>query len=184
MSYKDVPAGIRIPDDINVYIEIPANHLPIKYELDKASGELFVDRFLSTSMSYPANYGFIPNTLSEDGDPLDALVICPYPVSPGVVIRSRPIGVMYMEDEAGPDAKIIAVPNDKLSAVYRKVKSCGDLPEVLVAQISHFFKNYKSLEPGKWVRLDRWGTADEAKEEIRRSVAAYHPGPDIPDGGH
>jgi len=176
MSYKDIPAGRDIPDHINVYIEIPARDLPIKYELDKASGELFVDRFLSTSMSYPANYGFIPNTLSEDGDPLDVLVISPYPVTPGVVIRSRTIGVMYMTDEAGPDAKIIAVPDDKLSTLYREVESCNDLPRSLLEEIGHFFRHYKTLEPGKWVKVERWGSVEEARDEIRKAVDAHaHP---------
>ncbi|MCY1423706.1 Inorganic pyrophosphatase [compost metagenome] len=154
-------------------IEIPANHAPIKYELDKACGQIFVDRFLSTPMFYPANYGFIPSTLSEDGDPLDILVIAPCPVSPGVVIHCRPVGVMYMTDEAGPDAKIVAVPHDKLSTLYQHVRQCSDLPPLLLAQIQHFFENYKTLEPGKWVRMDRWGDVEEAREEIRKSVAAF-----------
>ena len=126
-------------------------------------------------MFYPANYGFIPNTLSDDGDPLDVLVVCPYPVSPGVVIRSRPVGVMYMTDEAGADAKVIAVPHEKLSSLYTDVNECSDLPALLLAQIQHFFENYKALEPGKWVKMGRWGSADEAREEIRKSVAAYIP---------
>ncbi|CAM5185031.1 Inorganic pyrophosphatase OS=Castellaniella sp OX=1955812 GN=ppa PE=3 SV=1 [Castellaniella denitrificans] len=172
MSYKDIPAGRELPDHINVYVEIPARHLPIKYELDKASGEIFVDRFLSASMSYPANYGFIPNTLGEDGDPLDALVVSPYPVSPGTVIRSRTIGIMYMTDEAGPDAKIIAVPDDRSSPLYREVRSCDDLPRALLDEIGHFFEHYKTLEPGKWTRVERWGTLDEAREEIRKAAAA------------
>ncbi|PTV51789.1 inorganic diphosphatase [Pseudomonas putida] len=175
MSYADIPAGNAIPDDFFTVIEIPANHSPIKYEVDKPSGQIFVDRFLSTPMFYPANYGFIPNTLSDDGDPLDVLVICPYPVSPGIVIRSRPVGVMYMTDEAGADAKVIAVPHDKLSSTYSDIKECEDLPALLLAQIQHFFENYKVLEPGKWVKMGRWGSADEAREEIRRSVAAYVP---------
>jgi inorganic pyrophosphatase len=175
MSYADIPAGNAIPDDFFTVIEIPANHSPIKYEVDKSSGQIFVDRFLSTPMFYPANYGFIPNTLSDDGDPLDVLVVCPYPVSPGVVIRSRPVGVMYMTDEAGADAKVIAVPHEKLSSMYIDVKECSDLPALLLAQIQHFFENYKTLEPGKWVKMGRWGSADEAREEIRKSVAAYIP---------
>ena len=175
MSYADIPAGNAIPDDFFTVIEIPANHSPIKYEVDKSSGQNFVDRFLSTPMFYPANYGFIPNTLSDDGDPLDVLVVCLYPVSPGVVIRSRPVGVIYMTDEAGADAKVIAVPHEKLSSMYTDVKECSDLPALLLAQIQHFFENYKALEPGKWVKMGRWGSADEAREEIRKSVAAYIP---------
>lgn len=175
MSYSDIPAGNAIPDDFFTLIEIPANHAPIKYELDKQSGQLFVDRFLSTPMFYPANYGFIPNTLSEDGDPLDVLLVTPCPVSPGVVIRSRPVGVLYMTDESGPDAKIIAVPHEKLSSQYGGVKEYADLPALLLAQIQHFFENYKALEPGKWVKMGHWGSADEAREEIVRSVNAYKP---------
>ncbi|MFN3581282.1 MAG: inorganic diphosphatase [Pseudomonas sp.] len=173
MSYNDIPAGKAIPDDFYTVIEIPANHAPIKYEVHKDSGQLFVDRFLSTPMFYPANYGYIPSTLSEDGDPLDVLVVAPCPVSPGVVIRCRPVGILYMTDEAGPDAKVIAVPHDKLSALYTDVHECGDLPALLLAQIQHFFENYKALEPGKWVKMERWGDAQEAREEIDRSVHAY-----------
>ncbi|XEG70113.1 inorganic diphosphatase [Pseudomonas sp. abacavir_1] len=173
MSFTDLPAGLGIPDDLYAVIEIPANHAPIKYELDKASGQLFVDRFLSTPMFYPANYGFIPATLSEDGDPLDILVVAPCPVAPGSVLRCRPLGVMYMTDEAGPDAKIIAVPHDKLSTLYANLRQCSDLSDLLLKQIQHFFENYKTLEPGKWVRMERWGSLDDAREEIRKSVAAY-----------
>ncbi|CAM5214304.1 MULTISPECIES: inorganic diphosphatase [Alcaligenaceae] len=173
MSYKDIPAGSDIPDHINVYTEIPAHGLPIKYELNKASGEIFVDRFLSTSMAYPANYGFIPNTLSEDGDPLDALVISPYPVAPGVTIPSRTIGVMLMTDEHGPDAKIIAVPDDTISQLYRGVRSCDDLPPALLDEISHFFANYKTLEPGKWVKVEGWGSLEQARAEILKSADAH-----------
>lgn len=175
MSYSDIPAGKTIADDFFTVIEIPANHALIKYEVDKASGQLFVDRFLSTPMFYPANYGYIPSTLSEDGDPLDVLVVAPCPVSPGVVLRCRPVGIMYMTDEAGPDAKVIAVPHDKLTPLYSGVRECSDLPQLLLAQIQHFFENYKTLEPGKWVKMERWSSADEAREEIRKSVAAYAP---------
>lgn len=173
MSYNDIPAGKAIPDDFYAVIEIPANHAPIKYEVHKDSGQLFVDRFLSTPMFYPANYGYIPSTLSEDGDPLDVLVVAPCPVSPGAVLRCRPVGILFMTDEAGPDAKIIAVPHEKLSALYGHVRDCADLPQLLLEQIQHFFEHYKILEPGKWVRFERWGSLGEAREEIRKSVAAY-----------
>lgn len=177
MSYLDIPAGRSIPDDFYAVIEIPANHAPIKYEVDKASGQLFVDRFLSTPMFYPANYGYIPSTLSDDGDPLDVLVVAPCPVSPGAVLRCRPVGIMYMTDEAGPDAKVIAVPHEKLSSHYSEVHECGDLPALLLAQIQHFFEHYKTLESGKWVTFERWGDANEARAEIGRSVAAYKSAP-------
>jgi inorganic pyrophosphatase len=175
VSYTDIPSGIAIPDDFFTVIETPANHSPVTYEVDKTSGQTFVDRFLSTSMLYPAYYGFIPNTLSDDGDPRGVVLICPYTVSPGVVIRSRPVGVMYMTSEAGAGAKVIAVPHDKLSSKYSDVKEWEDLPVLLLAQIQHFFENCKALEPGKWVKMGRWGSADEAREEIRKSVAAYAP---------
>jgi inorganic pyrophosphatase len=173
MSYDQIPAGKDIPNDIYVVIEIPANHAPIKYEIDKDSSTLFVDRFMATPMFYPANYGFIPNTLADDNDPLDVLVITPHPVSPGAVIRCRPVGVLHMTDDGGGDAKLIAVPHDKLSALYRDVKEYTDLPELLMQQIQHFFENYKALEPGKWVKIDRWGSADEARAEIVKAVNAY-----------
>jgi inorganic pyrophosphatase len=173
MSYDQIPAGKDIPNDIYVVIEIPANHAPIKYEIDKDSSTLFVDRFMATPMFYPANYGFIPNTLADDNDPLDVLVITPHPVSPGAVIRCRPVGVLHMTDDGGGDAKLIAVPHDKLSALYRDVKEYTDLPELLMQQVQHFFENYKALEPGKWVKIDRWGSADEARAEIVKAVNAY-----------
>ena len=132
-----------------------------------------VDRFMATPMFYPANYGYINNTLSEDGDALDVLVVTPYPVVPGAVIRSRPIGILNMSDEAGQDAKLIAVPHDKLTTIYKDVKEVSDLPELLVRQIQHFFENYKDLEAGKWVKVDGWGNAQDAKDEIMKSVAAY-----------
>jgi len=173
MSYDQIPAGKDIPNDIYVAIEIPANHAPIKYEIVKDSNTLFVDRFMATPMFYPANYGFIPNTLADDGDPLDVLVVTPHPVSPGAVIRCRPVGVLHMTDDGGGDAKLIAVPHDKLSALYRDIKEYTDLPELLMQQIQHFFENYKDLEPGKWVKIDRWGGADEARAEIVKAVNAY-----------
>ncbi|MEO6698545.1 MAG: inorganic diphosphatase [Paraperlucidibaca sp.] len=172
MSYAQIPAGKDLPNDINVVIEIPANHAPIKYEIDKDADALFVDRFIGTAMFYPANYGYIPNTLSEDGDPLDVLVVTPHPVVPGAVIRSRPIGMLMMEDDSGIDAKLIAVPHDKLSPIYKDVKEISDLPELLLRQIEHFFTHYKDLEPGKWVKIMGWENADAARAEIMKSLEA------------
>ena len=172
MSINDIPAGKNIPDEINVIIEIPANSDPIKYEVDKDTGALMVDRFMATAMFYPCNYGYIPNTLSEDGDPLDVLVPTPYPLSNGAVIKCRPVGVLKMEDESGIDAKLIAVPVDKLSVIYREVQQATDLPALLLQQIEHFFEHYKDLEKGKWVKVQGWADAAEAKAEIVKSVAA------------
>lgn len=176
MDFDKVPPGRDIPEDINVVIEIPANSDPIKYEIDKDSHAVFVDRFMATPMFYPANYGYIPQTLSDDGDPLDVLVVTPYPVIPGSVIRCRAVGILKMSDEAGEDAKLIAVPHKKLTPVYEKVKEYSDLPELLIQQIEHFFENYKDLEPGKWVKVDGWAGAAEAKKEIEKSVEAYNKG--------
>ena len=173
MSFDKVPAGKSAPDDIYVIIEIPANSSPIKYEVDKDADALFVDRFMATPMFYPANYGYMPKTLGEDGDPLDVLVVTPYPVVPGSVIRARPIGVLNMTDEAGSDAKVLAVPHDKLSALYKNVKEPSDLPELLIKQIEHFFENYKDLEQGKWVKVDKWEGSDAARATINKAVAAY-----------
>ena len=173
MNFDNIPAGKDLPNDIYVAIEIPANHAPIKYEIDKDMGALLVDRFMATPMFYPANYGYIPNTLSEDGDPLDVLVVTPYPVVPGSVIRCRPVGVLNMTDEAGKDAKLVAVPHTKLTKLYDDVKEVTDLPELLLAQIKHFFEHYKELEAGKWVKVDGWADAAAAKEEILKSVAAF-----------
>lgn len=173
MSYSDIPAGKDLPNDIYVAIEIPANQAPIKYEIDKDSNTLFVDRFLATPMFYPANYGFIPNTLADDGDPLDVLVVTPYPIAPGSVIRARPVGVLNMTDEAGGDAKLVAVPHDKLTTLYQDVHNYTDLPPLLLEQIKHFFENYKALEKGKWVKVEGWADADTAREAITQAVAAY-----------
>ncbi|CCU71099.1 inorganic pyrophosphatase [Thalassolituus oleivorans MIL-1] len=173
MSYNSIPAGKDLPNDIYVVIEIPANHSPIKYEIDKDMDALMVDRFMATPMFYPANYGYISNTLADDGDALDVLVITPYPVQPGSVIRARPVGVLNMEDEAGGDAKLLAVPHEKLTQLYNDVKDIDDVPELLRAQISHFFENYKDLEKGKWVKVSGWGNADEARRMITESAAAY-----------
>lgn len=179
MSLKNVIAGINPPDDFYTIIEIAKDSLPIKYEVNKEFDALFVDRFLFTAMSYPENYGYIPQTLSDDGDPLDVLVFAPYPVLIGSVIRSRPVGIMYMEDEHGIDAKIIAVPHSKLSSLYDGVQSLDDLPSSSLARIQHFFEHYKDIEPEKWVKFRGWGDLAEAQQEIRKSVAAYQPHEDI-----
>lgn len=173
MSYNSIPAGNDLPNDINVVIEIPANHDPIKYEIDKDSDAIFVDRFVATPMFYPANYGYIPQTLSEDGDPLDVLVISPYPVMPGSVIRSRPVGILNMTDESGSDAKLIAVPHHKLSKEYDHILDIDDVPQLLLKQIAHYFENYKDLEEGKWVKVDGWSHADDARVEITASRERY-----------
>jgi len=173
MSFERVPSGADVPNDCNVVIEIPMHGEPIKYEVDKASGAVFVDRFMSTSMHYPCNYGYIPQTLSDDGDPCDVLVLSPVPLITGVVVRCRPIGMLKMDDEAGGDAKILAVPTDKLSSLYRSIESPRDLPEIQLAQIVHFFEHYKDLEPGKWVRLTGWVGPEEAKREILDSVERH-----------
>ena len=173
MSLNNVPAGKNVPEEINVIIEIPANADPIKYEIDKDSGAIFVDRFMATAMFYPANYGYVPQTLSEDGDPVDVLVPTPYPLLPGSVIRCRPVGVLNMTDESGTDAKIIAVPVDKLCRDYRGITEVEQLPALLRQQITHFFEHYKDLEEGKWVKVDGWADAAAAKAEIEASVARY-----------
>jgi len=167
MSYNNIPPGKDAPNDIYVVIEIPANNDPIKYEIDKDSDALFVDRFMGTAMFYPANYGYIPNTLSEDGDPLDVLVVTPYPVVAGSVIRCRPVGKLTMEDESGIDAKLIAVPHDKLTPLYKNVKEYTDLPELLINQIRHFFENYKALE-GEGDGLGRCGCGQGGSAEVHR----------------
>jgi inorganic pyrophosphatase len=168
-----VSAGKDVPHDCNVVIEIPMHGDPIKYEVDKETGAVFVDRFMSTAMRYPCNYGYIPHTLSDDGDPSDVLVLSPVPLITGVVVRCRPIGMLTMEDEAGRDCKILAVPVDKLSALYRSIQKPQDLPEVELNQIAHFFAHYKDLEAGKWTRISGWVGPDEAKEEIVACVRRY-----------
>ena len=173
MSYASIPAGKSLPEDIYVAIEIPANATPIKYEIDKDTDALMVDRFMSTPMFYPANYGYIPQTLADDGDPLDVLVVTPYPVVPGSVIRCRAVGMLNMSDESGQDEKLIAVPHDKLTPIYKDVQEYTDLLPLLLQQIEHFFENYKDLEPGKWVKIDGWAGRDAAFEVIRKSVANY-----------
>ena len=180
MSLDRVPVGRDIPNDFNVVIEIPAHGEPIKYEVDKASGAMFVDRFMSTAMHYPCNYGYIPHTLSEDGDPVDVLVITPIPLITGVVVRCRPVGMLKMTDEAGVDAKLLAVPVDKLTNLYRDIESPRDLPESMLNQISHFFEHYKDLEAGKWVKVEGWVGAEEAKAEILAGVERYQALPEKP----
>lgn len=173
MNFDNIPVGKNPPEDIYVAIEIPSNSSPVKYELDKDMGALLVDRFMATPMFYPANYGFIPHTLADDGDPIDVLVVTPYPVQAGSIIRCRPVGMLNMEDEAGGDAKVIAVPHDKLTSAYTSVQDVEDLPQLLRDQIHHFFENYKTLEPGKWVKVQGWVNAAEAKKAIEKSVKAY-----------
>lgn len=173
MAFEKVEPGKAIPDDVNVVIEIPAHSGPVKYEIDKESGALTVDRLMSTPMHYPCNYGFIPQTLSDDGDPVDVLVITPVPLTPGCVIRSRPIGVLNMRDEAGEDAKIVAVPVQKLSPLYDDVNSVHDLPKGLLDSIVHFFENYKDLEKDKWVEVDGWADREAARQEIEASAARF-----------
>ncbi|MBO1255870.1 inorganic diphosphatase [Alteromonas sp. 5E99-2] len=174
MSLNDVPAGKKLPEEVNVIIEIPAHADPIKYEVDKDSGAIFVDRFMATCMHYPANYGYVNNTLSDDGDPVDVLVVTPFPLVCGAVIRCRPVGVLKMTDESGFDAKVIAVPVDKLTTIYSDVKEIADLPPLLLKQIEHFFEHYKDLEKGKWVKVEGWADAAAAKQEITDSVERYN----------
>ncbi|WP_158771982.1 inorganic diphosphatase [Paraglaciecola sp. L1A13] len=173
MSLNDVPAGKNLPEEINVVIEIPAHSDPIKYEVDKDTGAIFVDRFMATCMHYPTNYGYINETLSEDGDPADVLVMSPFPLLAGCVIKCRPVGVLKMTDESGTDAKILAVPVDKLSTIYRGIKDIDQVDELTLNQIQHFFSHYKDLEPGKWVKIDGWENVESAKAEIVSSVERY-----------
>ncbi len=170
MDISAIPIGRAPPDEINVIVEIPQGGNPVKYELDKKSGAVFVDRFLHTAMFYPGNYGFVPHTLSQDGDPIDVLIVGQVSVVPGAVVRSRPIGALLMEDEAGLDEKIIAVPVDALHPFYTNVHSYTDLPPILCEQIAHFFSHYKDLEPGKWVKIVRWAGPDEAAGLIMAAI--------------
>ena len=173
MDIKKIPAGINFPEDINVIIEVAVGSEPIKYEIDKNSGALFVDRYLFTPMTYPCNYGFVPHTLSDDGDPIDVLVATTRPIIPGAVINCRPIGVLLMTDEAGQDEKIIAVPTTKLSERYKNVSSYTDLPEITLKQIEHFFEHYKDLEPNKWVKIDSWKGPKEAKTLLNKTILEW-----------
>jgi inorganic pyrophosphatase len=171
MDLAKIPAGRAPPDDFNVVVEIPQGGEPVKYELDKESGAMVVDRFLHSAMFYPGNYGFVPHTLAEDGDPLDVLIVGPVPVVPGAVVRCRAVGALMMEDEHGPDEKIIAVPVDALHPYYSDVRSYRDLPPILCDQIAHFFRHYKDLETGKWVNIRRWADAGEAAALITAGIA-------------
>jgi inorganic pyrophosphatase len=170
MRIDAISIGKNPPDDVNVVIEVPIGGEPVKYEMDKDVGTLVVDRFLYTPMQYPGNYGFIPNTLSDDGDPCDVIVANTRPIIPGSIINVRPIGVLKMTDEGGGDEKIVAVPSPKLTQRYANVHNYTDLPEITWKQIEHFFVHYKDLEPGKWVKLDGWGDAAEARKIIVEAI--------------
>lgn len=173
MGLSQVEAGGKLPDEFNVVIEIPMAADPVKYEVDKDSGALFVDRFMTTAMHYPCNYGYVPRTLSDDGDPVDVLVVAPFPVVPGAVVRCRPLGVLEMEDEAGGDAKVLAVPVTKLLPNYAHLQTPQDLPQLDLDRIQHFFEHYKDLEKGKWVKIKGWAGPDAARAEIEQSAARY-----------
>jgi inorganic pyrophosphatase len=173
MSLHNVTPGAKAPVEFNVIIEIPMNADPIKYEVDKESGALFVDRFMTTAMHYPCNYGYIPQTLSDDGDPVDVLVITPFALTPGVVVTCRAIGVLKMEDEAGGDAKVLAVPIDKILPIYTHWQKPEDINQMRLKAIQHFFEHYKDLEPNKWVKVKGWQGPDVAKAEIVTGMAAY-----------
>lgn len=172
MDLSKIAIGVNPPKDVNVVIEVPLGGDPIKYEIDKASGAMFVDRFLYTDMRYPCNYGFIPGTLSEDGDPVDVMVFGSRPLVPGAVVGARPVGVLLMEDEAGLDEKILAVPSPRLTRYYAKINSYADLPDILIERISHFFQHYKDLEPDKWVKVVGWRDRDEAEALILKGIEA------------
>ena len=180
MGLDRVSSGKDLPNDFNVVIEISMHSEPIKYEVDKESGQIFVDRFMSTAMHYPCNYGYIPHTIAGDGDPVDVLVVSPFPLPPGVVVRCRPIGVLAMTDEAGDDAKLLAVPVDKLTPMYRNVLSHADMPNLLLDQIAHFFAHYKDLEPGKFVKVNGWFEIEDARTEVLEGVARYVDAKDKP----
>lgn len=174
MSFSKVPAGKDLPNDIYVIIEIPANSsVPVKYEIDKDTDSVMVDRFMTAPMFYPANYGYINNTLADDGDPTDVLVLAPHPVITGSVIRCRPVGILNMTDEAGEDAKLVAVPHEKLSKEYAHIQDVEDIPQLMRDQIKHFFENYKTLEANKWVKVEGWSDAAAARAAIERDVVAY-----------
>ena len=173
MSLDLVSSGSAVPDDVNVIIEIPMNAEPVKYEVDKATGAIFVDRVLTTPMRYPCNYGYIPRTLSGDGDPVDVLVVMPLPLVPGCVIRVRPIGMLAMTDEAGEDTKVLAVPIDRVFPLYSRMRAVQELPELTLERIEHFFEHYKDLEKGKWVKIEGWKDAEAAKKEILDGVRRF-----------
>lgn len=174
MDYTKVPIGKNAPDEVNAVIENPTGGAPVKYELDKDSGTMVVDRFLHTAMRYPGNYGFIPHTLSEDGDPVDILVVGDTAVMPGAQLPAVPVGVLIMEDEAGMDEKIIAIPPDRLGPQFQDIKEYTDLPDLLTEKIKHFFEHYKDLEKGKWVKTVRWGNAAEARQLIQDGIDRAH----------
>jgi inorganic pyrophosphatase len=173
MSLSNVTPGAKAPDEFNVIIEIPMNADPIKYEVDKASGALFVDRFMTTAMHYPCNYGYVPQTLSDDGDPVDVLVITPFALTPGVVVTCRAIGVLKMDDEAGGDAKVLAVPTSKILPIYDHWHKPEDINQMRLKAIQHFFEHYKDLEVGKWVKVQGWEGPDAARTEIRSGIERY-----------
>jgi inorganic pyrophosphatase len=174
MSLHNVTPGDKAPEEFNVIIEIPMNADPIKYEVDKETGAMFVDRFMTTAMHYPCNYGYIPQTLSDDGDPVDVLVVTPFPLTPGVVVKCRAIGVLMMDDEAGGDCKLLAVPITKILPMYSRWQKPDDLSPMRLNAITHFFEHYKDLEPGKWVKVKGWSGPDEAKAEVINGIAAYN----------
>ena len=181
MNLDRVTPGKNIPDEVNVIIEIPAHSDPVKYEVDKETGAMFVDRFMSSAMHYPCNYGYVPHTLSDDGDPVDVLVLTPNPLISGSVVRCRPVGVLKMTDESGDDAKVLAVPTDKLCKTYRNVQDFRDLSPPVLDQIAHFFEHYKDLDEGKWVRVEGWAGTDEASKEIMDSIERYNKSDDKPN---
>lgn len=174
MGLMRIKSGRDVPNEINVIIEIPMHGEPVKYEVDKETGALFVDRFMTTAMFYPTNYGYIPNTLSEDGDPVDVLVVSPVPLISGAAIPCRVVGMLKMTDEAGVDAKLLAVPTTKLTKMYESVKTYADLPRHLLLSLEHFFQHYKDLEEGKWVKVNGWEGPEMAKEEILASVERFN----------
>jgi inorganic pyrophosphatase len=173
MGLDLVTPGHQAPDIFNVIIEIPMNADPIKYEVDKETGAIFVDRFMGTAMHYPCNYGYVPRTIAQDGDPVDVLVITPFPLIPGVVVRCRPLGLLKMTDEAGADSKVLAVPDDKVLPIYSHWLKHEDINPQRLQQIQHFFEHYKDLEPGKWVRVEGWGGVDDARQEIAVGIELY-----------
>lgn len=173
MSLDNVTPGPKAPDEFHVIIEIPMNADPIKYEVDKETGAIFVDRFMSTAMHYPTNYGYVPKTIAGDGDPVDVLVVTPVPLIPGVVVKCRPIGILKMQDEAGDDAKVLAVPVSKLLSLYDRWQKPEDLSPIRLKTIAHFFEHYKDLETGKWVKVLGWDGPEAAREEIRQGMQAY-----------
>ncbi len=181
MSLHDVPVGRDVPNDINVIIEIPMNSPAIKYEVDKKSGTLYVERMLQTAMHYPCNYGYVPHTLCGDGDPVDVLVVMPMPVQAGAVVKCRPVGLLRMTDESGDDAKVIAVPVEQVTGMYRHVESVADIDPLLLSQISHFFEHYKDLETNKWVKVDGWEDVESARREIMDSIRRFDDSPDRPN---